>query len=239
MKRHQRTLITVVIVLAAMTFFSRLYLAAQDKPEAQPEQPVNTRGTGNFNFLIASGFLCDPPDPDACPAVARASNGATIEISGAGTLDLAGESATGAGAFTVKTPNGTIVSTGVWRATQLASFDFYGLDPAALRDYPRPRRVAAFAIPGPLAGLMAGPVAAGGLAVIRIRLLPDAGSPTDALLRVNCAKGKVPSEAAGDGVRLAIEGGGPVFDEQVSGGTVFLLRRPMPNFAWKGVVNPE
>jgi hypothetical protein len=80
--------------------------------------------------------------------------------------------------------------------------------------------------------MMAGPVAAGGLAVIRIRLLPDAGSPTDAILRVNCARGKVPAEEQSDGVRLTITGG-PVFDEQVSGRTVFLLQRPMPNFAWK------
>ena len=37
----------------------------------------------------------------------------------------------------------------------------------------------------------------------------------------------------GVGIRLTIEGGGPVFDEQVCGHTVFLLRRPAPNFAWK------
>ena len=26
----------------------------------------------NYNFLIASGFLCDPNDSTTCPAVARA-----------------------------------------------------------------------------------------------------------------------------------------------------------------------
>jgi hypothetical protein len=88
-------------------------------------------------------------------------------------------------------------------------------------------------MPGPVAGLMAGPMAAGGLAVIRIRLLPDAGSPTDAVLRVNCVKGKAPADEPSDGVRLAITEGGPVFDEEVSGRAVFLLRTPMPNFAWK------
>ena len=84
---------------------------------------------------------------------------------------------------------------------------------------------------GPM-GLMAGPLAAGGLAVIRIRLLPDAGSPSDAVLQVNCAKGKVPEGEQGDGVQLHITDG-PVFDEQVSGSAVFLLRRPGPNFGWK------
>jgi hypothetical protein len=73
--------------------------------------------------------------------------------------------------------------------------------------------------------------------VIRIRLLPDAGSPTDAVLRVNCAKGKVPDDWPSDGVRLAITGG-EEFDEQLGGRTVFLLRRPGPNFAWKNGQKP-
>ena len=68
--------------------------------------------------------------------------------------------------------------------------------------------------------------------MIHIRLLPDAGSPSDAVLQVNCAKGKVPEGRPGDGIRLAVTGG-PEFDEQLGGRTVFLLRRPGPNFAWK------
>jgi hypothetical protein len=79
---------------------------------------------------------------------------------------------------------------------------------------------------------MTGPVAAGGVALIRIRLLPDAGTPTDAVLRVNCAKGKVPEDTQTDRVRLNITGG-TAFDEQVSGRTAFLLRGPGPNIAWK------
>ena len=67
---------------------------------------------------------------------------------------------------------------------------------------------------------------------MRIRLLPDAGTPRDALLRVNCAKGKVPEEEQSDGVRLSIVGG-PVFDEQISGHSVFLLQRPIPIFDGK------
>jgi hypothetical protein len=62
---------------------------------------------------------------------------------------------------------------------------------------------------GPMRMLRAGPLAAGGLAVVRIRLLPDAGSPQDALLRVNWAKGKVPEEEQTDGVKLTIIGGPP------------------------------
>jgi hypothetical protein len=174
--------------------------------------------------------------------VTRAADGETIEISGAGTLDLANKSVTAAGAFTEKTPTGEIVATGVWTATQLVSFDSYGVDHGALlRDYPQFRRLGLFVMAGPkmpgpmagpMAGLMAGPLAAGGVAVIRIRLLADAGSPGEAILRVTCAKGKVPEDQPTDGVRLEITGG-PAFDEPVSGRAVFLLQRPGPNFGWK------
>jgi hypothetical protein len=235
-RADQRVLTTIVTVIALLAITARLGLSAQAQPQHKEDLPGDTAATANYNFLIASGFLCD--DSAACPAVARASNGETIEINGAGTLGLAGKSVTAAGAFTEKTPAGDIVNTGVWTATGLVSFSSYGIAPRALLvDYPRLRTLGLFPMgkgmmPGPMASLMAGPVAADGLAVIRIRLLPDAGTPSDGLLRVNCAKGKVPAEEQSDGVRLTITGG-PVFDEQVSGRTVFLLQRPMPNFAWK------
>ncbi len=230
----------ILICITAMTVLTALVipvrLAAQDQPQDKKDLTGYTAATANYNFLIASGFLCDSDDSALCPAVARASSGETIEISGAGTVDLANKSVTAAGAFTEKTPAGAIVTTGVWTATGLVSFESYGIAPGALLvDYPKLRTLGPMGrgmLPGPMASLMAGPLAAGGLAVLRIRLLPDAGSPSDALLRVNCAKGKAPAEEQSDGVRLTITGG-PVFDEAVSGRTVFLLRRPGPNFAWK------
>ena len=234
MKRDQRVLTIVVTVIALLAIAARLRLSAQDQPQRKQGLPANTAATANYNFLIASGFLCDPGDSDACPAVAQAGNGETIEINGAGTLG--GKAVTAAGAFTEKTPSGDIVTTGVWTATGLVSFQSYGIAPGALLlEYPKLRTLGPMGrgmMPGRMAGLMAGPLAAGGLAVIRIRLLPDAGSPRDALLRVICAKGKVPADEPSDGVRLAITGG-LVFDEEVNGRTVFLLRRPMPNFASK------
>lgn len=236
MKRDQRALIGVVALVFALAIPARLRLGAQDQPQQKQAPSANGPATTNYNLLIASGFLCDPPGSDVCPAVARASDGETIEISGAGTLGPAGKSVAAAGAFIAKTRDGYIVTTGVWTATGLVSFESYGLAPGALqRDHPQFRAPGGFPMgkmPGPVAAMMAGPVAGGGLAVIRIRLLPDAGSPTDAVLRVNCAKGKVPEGEQSDGVRLTITEG-PVFDEQVSGRTVFLLRRPEPNLAWK------
>jgi hypothetical protein len=225
MKRDQRTLITLVAVLAASAVPVRLRLGAQEQQQPKEEKPRSTPAPAKYNFLIGSGLLCDA-DVSACPAVAAAANQETIEISGAGTLELPGKSITAAGAFVQKTPEGDIVATGVWTATELVSFESYGVAPSAmLLDHPTLRTPRTFPVnkmPAPLAAMMAGPMAAGGLAVIRIHLLPDAGSSSDAVLQVNCARGKVPEEAQNDGVRLTIAGG-PAFDQQVAGRTVFLL----------------
>ncbi len=241
MKRDRRGLITVLTLVATLAIPVGFRLAAQDQSQARTELPPPTLAMANYNFLIGSGLLCDWDHSTACPAVARADNGETIEISGAGTLNLADKSVTAAGAFTEKNPTGEIiVTTGVWTATALVSFQSYGFAPGALQvDYPKLRAFGSSPMgfgkrAGPTAAMMAGPMAAGGLAVIRIRLLPDTGSPRDAVLQVNCAKGNVPQDQPRDGVKLAIAGGGPEFDEQVSGRTVFLLQRPGINSAWKG-----
>ena len=74
---------------------------------------------------------------------------------------------------------------------------------------------------------------AGGLAVLRIRLLPVLGLSRNATLQVNCALGKVPAEHPTEGIRLAFEGGGAEFDEEVSGRAMFLLTRPGASAAAK------
>jgi len=231
----------VVIVIAVLAIPVRFRVCAQD--QQKQSQPANTTATANYNFLIASGFLCDPNDSAQCPAVTRAADGETIEISGAGTLGLANKSVTAAGAFTEKTPTGEIVATGVWTATELASFESYGIDPGALlRDYPQFRRLGLFVMAGlkmpgpmagPMAGLAAGPIAAGGVAVIRIRLLADAGSSGDAILRVDCAKGKVPEDEQSDGVRLDVTGGS-AFEKHVSGRTFSCCRGRGPTLLGRG-----
>lgn len=229
MKLDRRAPIAVIAMIAALAI--PLQLGAQDQPQAKEQSPLSTAAT-NYNFLIGSGFLCGTDDSTACPAVARAANEETIEIGGVGTLGLANKSVTAAGAFIERTPTGEIVNTGVWTATGLVSFEPYGVAPGALQlDYPRLRMSGALRtgkMPGPMTAMMAGPMAAGGLATVRIRLLPDAGSPRDALMQVNCAKGKVPAGEQRDGVRLTISGG-LEFDEEISGRALFLLQRPGPN----------
>jgi hypothetical protein len=82
-------------------------------------------------------------------------------------------------------------------------------------------------------GMFAGSMPAGGLAVLRIRLLPVRGLSKNATLEVNCALGKVPPEHQVEGVRLEFEGGRMEFDEEVSGRSLFLLTRPGASAAAK------
>jgi hypothetical protein len=78
----------------------------------------------------------------------------------------------------------------------------------------------------------------GGLAVFRVSLLPLWGASKTALLQVNCALGKVPDERQVEGIRLAFEGGGGEFDQELGGRTMFLLTRPGAGVA-PGTSNPR
>jgi hypothetical protein len=145
-------------------------------------------------------------------------------MSGAGTLAPQRKLVTAVGTYTKRSPGGDVLETGVWVASELVSFDSYGIAPGALMREGRaigppqfgPKRVPMFS----------GSMAAGGLAVLRIRLLPVLGLAKNATLRVNCALGKVPDEHQVEGIRLAVEGGGTEFDEEISGRALFLLTRP-------------
>jgi len=81
--------------------------------------------------------------------------------------------------------------------------------------------------------MFSGSMPAGGLAVLRIRLLPVLGIAKNATLQVNCALGKVPDEHPTEGIRLAFEGRGVEFDEEISGRALFLLTRPGASAAAK------
>jgi hypothetical protein len=185
----------------------------------------------NYAFLVAAGFLCDSGDSATCPAVVKSANGASYEISGAGTLTTQSNSVTAAGTFTHKSTDGMVLETGVWTARELVSFDSYGIAPNALM-----REGRAFGPPrfSPVRMRMfSGSMPAGGLAVLRIRLFPVLGLTKNATLQVNCALGKVPPEHIVEGIRLAFEGSSAEFDEEVSGRSLFLLTRPEASVASK------
>jgi hypothetical protein len=179
---------------------------------------------GNYIFLLASGFLCDPGDSSTCPAVVKSANGDSYEMSGAGTLKTQSKSVTAAGTFTHRSSNGNVVETGVWIATDLVSFDSYGVAPNALL-----QKGTAFGPPpfGPKRPPMPpGPMPTGGLAVFRIRFLPMRGASTTAVLQANCALGNVPHERSVEGIRLTLEKNGTDLSLEVSGRVMFLSMRP-------------
>ena len=185
---------------------------------------VAQSSSANYTFLVGAGFLCDSGDSSACPAVVKSADGASYEMTGAGMLASQTKTVTAAGTFTHKSPDGVVLETGVWIASELVSFDSYGIAPGALTREGRALGPPQF---GPMRmGMLSGSMPAGGLAVFRIRLLPVRGLSKNATLQINCAIGKVPDEHPTEGIRLALEGGGVEFDEEISGRALFLLMRP-------------
>ena len=187
--------------------------------------------TGDYIFLVGSGFLCDLGEAYACPAVAKSAPGDSYEMSGAGTFSAQSKSVTATGTFTHKSADGDALETGIWIASEVVSFASYGIAPGALMQGGRAFGPPPFGRRRP--PMLSGPMPAGGLAVFRIRLLPIAGASKTALLQVNCALGKVPDEHPTEGVRLAFERGDVEFDEEVSGRVLFLLTRPGASAAAK------
>jgi hypothetical protein len=180
--------------------------------------------SGDYIFLIGSGFLCDSGDSSSCPAVVKSADGSSFELSGVGTLNTESKSVTATGTFARKSPNGNSVEAGIWIANELVGFEPYGIAPGARMQAGSPFGPPQF---GPRRMLMLpGSTPAGGLAVFHIRLLPMWGPSRTAVLQVNCALGKVPDEHPTEGIRLAFSGGGGEFDEEVSGRTMFVLTRP-------------
>ncbi|HMD85185.1 MAG TPA: hypothetical protein VKO18_10865 [Terriglobia bacterium] len=117
-----------------------------------------------------------------------------------------------------------MLETGIWVASELVGFDSYGIVPGALMREGRALGPPPF---GPMRMRMfSGPMPAGGRAVLSIRLIPVLGLARNATLQINCALGKVPDEHQVEGIRLAFEGGGVDFNEEISGRTLFLLMRP-------------
>lgn len=200
---------------------------------ARPARSQN-RG-GEYTFLVGAGTICRGGDASKCPAVVKSENGDSYQISGAGTFNTTNKSVVAAGTYTHESPAGTVIETGVWSASQLLRFDSYGIAPAAMTLGANPGGDTTFGAKpkagAPISGwervaklLAAMPI--GGLGVFRIRLWPMMGATKTAELQVNCALGTVPPERSVEGIRLAFEGGGDTFSEEVSGRVMFLSVRP-------------
>jgi hypothetical protein len=185
----------------------------------------------NFLLLLASGFLCDPGAASVCTATAKSNQGDSYEMSGAGTLELQGKSVRAAGSYTHRSPSGNVLETGVWLAGELVSFNSYGPAPNALPRQGWPSGPALFALKR--LPMSSGPVPTGGLAVLRIRLVPLQGPSRNAVLQVNCTLGDVPRERSVEGIRLSIEGDANDFSEEGSGRVMYLSIRPEISVAVK------
>jgi hypothetical protein len=188
---------------------------------------------GNFLFLLAASFLCDPGEASACPATAKSNQGDSYEMTGAGTLEVQSKSVRAAGTYTHRSHSANVLETGVWLAGELLSFNSYGAAPNVLLRQGWASDPALFPLKRWRWPVHSGPVPTGGLAVLRIRLLPLEGPSRNAVLQVNCALGDVPRERSVEGIRLSIEGNASDFSEEGSGRVMFLATRPEVSAAVK------
>jgi hypothetical protein len=194
---------------------------------------VAQNNDGNFLFLLAASFLCDPGEPSACPATAKSNQGDSYEMTGAGTIEVQSKSVRAAGTYTHTSHSGNVLETGVWLAGELLSFNSYGAAPNVLLRQGWASSPALFPVKRWRWPVHPGPAPTGGLAVLRIRLLPLQGPSRNAVLQVNCALGDVPRERSVEGIRLSIEGNASDFSEEGSGRVMFLATRPEVSAAVK------
>jgi hypothetical protein len=186
-------------------------------------------GSAPYTFAVASGFLCEGSDSGTCPAVAESPTGGRYEISGAGTFDSRKKSANAAGTFTHKSTNGNVLETGVWIATDLISFQSYGIAPGALIQ----KGPALGRLPFGPKRLPIGlrPMPMGGLAALRISFLSTTGATKTATLELNCALGDVPRERSIEGIRLSFDRSAAGFTEEAGARVLFLSMRTQVNGA--------
>lgn len=152
-------------------------------------------------YLAGTGIVCGLGVPDACPSIAMADNGHTIELTAEGTFSLHPKTVTGGGTFVHKDEEGDVVASGTWDATELLSFHSYGtID-------------------------FFGTTIEGGQLRLRAHLFATlAGGGTaeaDAILEIDCAVSAPPPGSSTDSVRVNVQGL-INFNKPVSGLTVYV-----------------
>ena len=175
---------------------------------ASGAQAAGDNGSAKLDWHVSDAFIQSLGEPQ-WGAVARASEGDGIRVSGGGTLNTAARKATGSGTFVHEVGSGQLVAFGTWTATGLDSFTPYGCGVRAGQPIPENR--------------------CGGLAVIRlhgsISVLGYGHVELDSILSVNSLVGSHP--AGLEGVKLDAGPLGPNFnitEPSVNGATVFVSR---------------
>src|SRR5439155_447792 len=102
-----------------------------------PALAINALAAGNtsakFDWHVSDAFIQTAAGPNQTGAVAKASDSGvftahSVRVSGMGTMNTAGMTATGGGTFVHTDAGGQVVAFGTWTATSLTSFTLYGCD---------------------------------------------------------------------------------------------------------------
>jgi hypothetical protein len=135
-----------------------------------------------YDFHVADELLQEVAG-SAEWAIAEADNGDRILVRGAGEFDAAAKTASGAGRFEHRLPDGSLFAAGNWTADRLVSFQFYGCGGEGLP-----------------------PNFCGGLAKLAVTLTPDADPNLRfaGTLWVDCLIGDFPPSRT-EGVRLNVK----------------------------------
>jgi hypothetical protein len=169
---------------------------------------VNAAAPGSLTRAYIAGAepLCSinlpglPPPELRCPAISKADNGDTIELSGSGTFNPSPRMrmAEGGGDFVHKDADGTVLGRGEWEAKALLGFTSYGT--LTLED---------------------GTILEGGLLLLKVQLLVNDTPVFQGILQIDCEVGKVPG-GHHEGIRLVVQEAGLNFHEKMQGLTVFI-----------------
>src|SRR5260370_37351690 len=110
--------------ISRLILFLVVLVALACRPGVRRAAPDS--GSAAFQYMAGGGAICGFFS-GACPDIARADNGDTIEISGTGMLTIHPNSVGGAGTFKHKDPNGNPLESGTWNAQEFVSFVPYAV----------------------------------------------------------------------------------------------------------------
>jgi hypothetical protein len=158
-----------------------------------------------YDWHVADQFLKDAVG-SPLGAIARADNGDTITVEGAGALDVTAKTASGGGTVVHKDAQGSVLATGTFTANGLVSFQFFGCGGGGLPDF-----------------------LCGGIAKLNVTITPDFDRSLHfpAILWIDCLLGN-PTPSTVEGVRLNIKDlinfNKSLSEEEGSGFTVFVAQ---------------
>lgn len=169
--------------------------------------PTAADTSAKFDYHIADSFIEEGTGIPQTGAVARADNGDTVTVTGAGTFNVASGNATGGGTFVHRRKNGKVVGSGTWTATSAVNYTSFGCGGG----FP--------------------PNFCGGVLVLNVHLVGGGGTVEfDGVMAVTCTIGTVPPGAV-EGITLDVPAAGINFDETIfdfGGLTLFVSRSFTP-----------